>query len=124
VLQLAYLNSHYQTGLKNLLDHAVLARVELQAELALDQAFQQDRRDPLRLPAPPHVGGGVAARRAHLLICKGAVEEVLAICTRVRGEAAGGPRAAGRCRHQARAGARVQCDAAGNDQACAWWRWR
>jgi P-type Mg2+ transporter len=89
VLQLAYLNSHYQTGLKNLLDHAVLARVELQAELALDQAFR--KIDEIPFDFQRRRMSVVVSRRdeQHLLICKGAVEEVLAICTRVRGEAAG-----------------------------------
>lgn len=37
VLNFAFLSSHYQTGLKNLLDRAVLARVELAAELKLKE---------------------------------------------------------------------------------------
>src|SRR6478752_8210425 len=39
VLALAYLNSFYQTGLKNLLDVAVLEHAELQRELAIDKAY-------------------------------------------------------------------------------------
>ena len=34
VLTFAYLNSHYQSGLKNLLDHAVLEHVELAGRVA------------------------------------------------------------------------------------------
>ena len=33
VLQYAYLNSYYQTGLKNLLDRAILQHVEVEAQL-------------------------------------------------------------------------------------------
>jgi Mg2+-importing ATPase len=89
VLHAAYLNSHYQTGLKNLLDHAVLARVELKAELALDQAFR--KIDEVPFDFQRRRMSVVVSRRdeQHLLICKGAVEEVLAACTRLRGEGAG-----------------------------------
>ena len=48
VLNFAFLNSHYQTGLKNLLDHAVLEHVELKTaaksdcmELSLRVALHQ-----------------------------------------------------------------------------------
>ncbi len=62
VLKLAYLNSYYQTGLKNLLDvrgaraRRGAARAERRRELS------QGRRDAVRLPAPPHVGRRVRAR--------------------------------------------------------------
>ncbi len=41
VLNFAYLNSHYQTGLKNLLDHAVLEHVDVAAELKLTDAYRK-----------------------------------------------------------------------------------
>jgi Mg2+-importing ATPase len=88
VLTLAYLNSHYQTGLKNLLDHAVLAHVELADELKLARdwrkideiPFDFERRRMSVVVAA--MQGDVEAH--HDLICKGALEEVLAICTQVR----------------------------------------
>jgi len=88
VLQAAYLNSHYQTGLKNLLDHAVLARLELPAELQLDQAFR--KVDEIPFDFLRRRMSVVVSRRdeQHLLICKGAVEEVLAVCTQVRSSGA------------------------------------
>ena len=39
VLEMAYLNSYYQTGLKNLLDVAVLEHVEVHRELNVGTAF-------------------------------------------------------------------------------------
>ena len=39
VLQYAYLNSHFQSGLKNLLDVAVLQHVEMHKVLGIDQGF-------------------------------------------------------------------------------------
>ncbi|MFP8779853.1 magnesium-translocating P-type ATPase [Hydrogenophaga sp. RWCD_12] len=88
VLNFAYLNSHYQTGLKNLLDHAVLDHVELAAELKLKDAYRKvdeipfdfERRRMSVVVAVLENGQD----RHHELICKGAVEEVLAACTAVR----------------------------------------
>lgn len=88
VLNFAYLNSHYQTGLKNLLDHAVLDHVELAAELKLKDAYRKVDEVPfdferrrMSVVVATLVGG---QERHHELICKGAVEEVLAVCTEVR----------------------------------------
>jgi P-type Mg2+ transporter len=88
VLNFAFLNSHYQTGLKNLLDHAVLARVELAAELKLNEAYRKVDEIPFdfqRRRMSVVVAVLVAGQdHHHELICKGAVEEVLAACTHVR----------------------------------------
>jgi Mg2+-importing ATPase len=84
VLTYAYLNSHYQTGLKNLLDRAVLDHVELPAELKLEQDYR--KIDEIPFDFQRRRMSVVVSRRGdeHLLICKGALEEVLAVCTRVR----------------------------------------
>ena len=60
VLQYAYLNSHFQSGLKNLLDVAVLEHVELHKILGIDAGFSEDRRNSLRFLAPAPVGRGRA----------------------------------------------------------------
>ena len=81
VLELAYLNSYYQTGLKNLLDRAVLEHVEVQHELDLLQHYTKIDEVPFdfqRRRMSVIVQGGPSK---HLLICKGAVEEVFAVCT-------------------------------------------
>ena len=83
VLEYAYLNSYYQTGLKNLLDRAVLEHAELRHELDVLQhaekvdeiPFDFERRRMSVVVAHP--------TRERILICKGAVEEVLGICTQV-----------------------------------------
>ena len=82
VLEYAYLNSHFQTGLKNLLDRAVLDRVD-EAE---DGGRPTHVRRSTRSRSTSAAGGcrwssQTAGERPHLLICKGAVEEVLAVCT-------------------------------------------
>ncbi len=88
VLNFAYLNSHYQTGLKNLLDRAVLDHVELAAELQLKDAYRKVDEIPFdfeRRRMSVVVAALVAGQdHHHELICKGAVEEVLAACTQVR----------------------------------------
>ncbi len=83
VLNFAYLNSHYQTGLKNLLDRAVLEHVELGAELKLKQDYRKIDEVPFDFERR-RMSVVVSQRdEHHELICKGAVEEVLAVCTRV-----------------------------------------
>nr|WP_180203660.1 magnesium-translocating P-type ATPase [Pseudomonas sp. SbOxS1]NYU03400.1 magnesium-translocating P-type ATPase [Pseudomonas sp. SbOxS1] len=84
VLEMAYLNSYYQTGLKNLLDVAVLEHVEIHRQLKVGTAYRKVDEIPFdftRRRMSVVVGAG---DQPHLLICKGAVEEVLAVCTRVR----------------------------------------
>ncbi len=84
VLEFAYLNSFYQTGLKNLLDHAVLEHVEMQEELKLAQHYQKIDEVPFDFQRR-RMSVVVSERdHHHELICKGAVEEVMATCTQVR----------------------------------------
>lgn len=88
VLRYAWLNSHYQTGLKNLLDVAVQESVAEQGlHFTLPGLHKVDeipfdfvrRRMSVVLATTPHT---------HLLICKGALEEMLTLCryARVEGE--------------------------------------
>ena len=86
VLEFAYLNSHYQTGLKNLLDRAVLEHVELATELKLAQDYRKIDEIPFdferrRMSVVVGVSG---ADGHHELVCKGALEEVLAVCSHAR----------------------------------------
>jgi Mg2+-importing ATPase len=84
VLEYAYLNSHYQTGLKNLLDVAVLEHAELQRELRIATQFRKIDEIPFDF-LRRRMSVVVAEQNGlHRLICKGAVEEVLAVCTQVR----------------------------------------
>ena len=88
VLELAYLNSYYQTGLKNLLDVAVLEHAEVSRELEPAKNFRKVDEIPFDFTRR-RMSVVVAEHDAHhLLITKGAVEEILAVCTQVRhGEA-------------------------------------
>jgi len=89
VLEYAYYNSYYQTGLKNLLDKAVLNRstdlphLELTKNLwqKIDELpFDFERRRMSVIISKASGNPCVCETREHILICKGAVEEILAIC--------------------------------------------
>lgn len=84
VLEMAYLNSYYQTGLKNLLDVAVLEHVEIHRELEVGTAFSKVDEVPFDFNRRRMSVVVQQQREPHLLICKGALEEVLSVCKRVR----------------------------------------
>ncbi|HVX40075.1 MAG TPA: magnesium-translocating P-type ATPase [Gemmatimonadaceae bacterium] len=86
VLSLAYLNSFYQTGLKNLLDVAVLEHAELTRELAIDRAYGKVDEIPFDFNRRRMSVVVDHEHRDHQLICKGAAEEILAVCKFVRDE--------------------------------------
>ncbi|HUW70403.1 MAG TPA: magnesium-translocating P-type ATPase [bacterium] len=75
VLNYAYLNSYFQTGLKNLLDRAVIEHVDLNVDecrLVDELPFDFQRR---RMSVVVEYEGD------NVLICKGAVEEIYSCCT-------------------------------------------
>jgi Mg2+-importing ATPase len=84
VLEMAYLNSYYQTGLKNLLDVAVLEHVEIHRELRVGTHFSKVDEVPFDFTRRRMSVVVQEQGQAHLLICKGALEEVLGVCKRVR----------------------------------------
>ncbi len=79
VLEFAYINSYYQSGLKNLLDAAVLQHAELGRNLHLEHRYEKVDELPFdfvrrRLSIVLKIEDG-----SHLLICKGAVEEIFSV---------------------------------------------
>ncbi len=84
VLELAYLNSYYQTGLKNLLDVAVLAHAEVHRDLEVASVFRKVDEIPFDFNRRRMSVVVAEHNEHHLLICKGAAEEMLGICTHVR----------------------------------------
>ncbi|MEJ7137106.1 magnesium-translocating P-type ATPase [Amphibiibacter pelophylacis] len=84
VLDMAYLNSYYQTGLKNLLDVAVLEHAEVHRELQPARNYR--KVDEIPFDFNRRRMSVVVSERDdhHELICKGAVDEILAVCTQVR----------------------------------------
>jgi len=76
VLRYAYMNSYYQTGLRNLLDRSVLSHTDLDVEHGCRKVdeipfdFQRKRMSVV-----------VDYQGDHVLICKGAVEDIYKACT-------------------------------------------
>ena len=83
VLHFGYLNSFHHTGLKNLLDEAILKHEELKQHLQVQEKYRKIDEIPFdfvrrRMSVVVEDESGL-----NTLICKGAVEEVLSLCTRV-----------------------------------------
>jgi len=76
VLRYAYMNSYYQTGLRNVLDRSVLSHTDLDVERGCGKVdeipfdFQRKRMSVV-----------VDYEGDHVLICKGAVEDIYKACT-------------------------------------------
>ncbi|MCE1254262.1 MAG: magnesium-translocating P-type ATPase [Anaerolineae bacterium] len=83
VLHYGYLNSYYQTGLKNLLDVAVLDHVDLEEQIVIRGDYQKLDEIPFDFARRRMSVVVEDAEDNHILICKGAVEEVMDRCTRV-----------------------------------------
>src|ERR1700687_1662350 len=83
VLLYGYLNSYFHTGLKNLLDDAVLKHGDLEAHLKAKEKYKKIDEVPFdfvrrRMSVVVEDDTGL-----NTLICKGAVDEVLKVCTRL-----------------------------------------
>ena len=80
VLRYAYMNSYYQTGLRNLLDRSVLSHSEFDVERGCRKVdeipfdFQRKRMSVV-----------VDYEGDHVLICKGAVEDIYKVCAPLPG---------------------------------------
>ena len=85
VLEYAYLNSYHQSGLKNLLDVAVLEHNDLATRNSLSKRFFKTDEIPFdfvrrRMSVAVHE----AFTGKDLLITKGAAEEIANVCTKAR----------------------------------------
>ena len=83
VLTFAFLNSFYQTGLKNLLDVAVLKHVEVQKALQIETDYSKIDEVPFDFSRRRMSVIVAEKSHKHILICKGAIEEMYSHCTRV-----------------------------------------
>ncbi|OOH91529.1 magnesium-translocating P-type ATPase [Comamonas kerstersii] len=83
-LRLAWLNSYYQTGLKNLLDRAVIEHMEATPQDNWQEQWQKVDEIPFDFVRRRM---SVIVRPVdsdeHVLVCKGAVEEILSACSHV-----------------------------------------
>ncbi len=83
VLNYGYLNSYHHTGLKNLLDEAILDHEELQERLKAKEKYHKVDEIPFdfvrrRMSVVVEDESGL-----NTLICKGATSEVMSLCNRV-----------------------------------------
>ncbi len=81
VMRWAFLNSYYQTGLKNLLDMAVLEHHEEHHNNQMEEGFKKIDEIPFDFQRRRMSVILEEKNGKHLLICKGAVEEMLEVCS-------------------------------------------
>ena len=81
ILRYAWMNSHFQSGLKNLLDVAVLKHVELHGLLGVDAGYAKVDEIPFDFSRRRLSVVVATPEGRHLLVCKGAVEEIMAVCS-------------------------------------------
>ncbi len=87
VLRYAYLNSYYQTGLKNLLDIAILKHQEVHGELGIYSNYKKIDEIPFDFSRKRMSVIVERKNTSHVLIAKGALEEIFSLC--VNAEIAG-----------------------------------
>jgi len=78
VLLYAYLNSHYQSGLKNLLDVAILQHADAERLHMLAEAYRKIDEVPFDF-SRRRMSVAVDGNARRILLCKGAVEEIFAV---------------------------------------------
>ncbi len=83
VLQYAYLNSYFQTGLNNLMDEAVLKHSEVKKEIKIDKNYKKIDEIPFDFARRRMSVVVENDKQEHILICKGAIEEITAHCTHI-----------------------------------------
>lgn len=83
VLELAYLNSHFQSGLKNLLDVAILEHAEMREHVHVPRSYQKIDEVPFDFRRRRMSVMVARDPTHHVLICKGAPEEIITVCTHV-----------------------------------------
>ena len=83
VLDYGYMNSYYQTGLKNLMDDAILKHVNLNADLKVDETYHKIDELPFDFQRRRMSVIVENTENQQILICKGAVEEIMHLSTHV-----------------------------------------
>lgn len=83
ILNFAYLNSFYQTGLKNVMDIAVLDHKHLEKQLIGEQNYRKIDEIPFDFVRRRMSVVVEDNQKRHILICKGAVEEIITLSTQI-----------------------------------------
>jgi len=83
VLQYGYMNSYFQTGLKNLMDEAILDHGHLEEDLKVKTDYRKIDEIPFDFQRRRMSVIVEDKQNQHILICKGAVEEIMRLSPRV-----------------------------------------
>lgn len=82
VLHYAYLNSYFQTGLRNLLDEAIFEHINIETSEKVKENFKKIEEIPFDFERRKLSVILERQDEKHFLFCKGAVEEVLDVCSK------------------------------------------
>jgi P-type Mg2+ transporter len=88
VLNYGYMNSYFQTGLKNLMDKAILDHGQLEEDLKVKTDYRKIDEIPFDFQRRRMSVIVEDKQNQHILICKGAVEEIMRLSPRVEVEGA------------------------------------
>ena len=83
VLNYGYMNSYYQTGMKNLMDEAILDHGQLEEDLKVKTDYRKIDELPFDFQRRRMSVIVEDKQNQHILICKGAVEEIMRLSPRV-----------------------------------------
>jgi P-type Mg2+ transporter len=83
VLDYGFLNSYYQTGLKNLMDKAILEHADIEGELKVKEEYRKIDEIPFDFVRRRMSVILEDSQNQHILICKGAVEEIMRLSSRI-----------------------------------------
>jgi len=83
IMDFAYLNSAYQTGMKNVIDAAVLDKSTVLGK-HIPRRYRKIGEIPFDFKRRRMSVAIASGRESGLLICKGSVTETLAICTKIK----------------------------------------
>jgi Mg2+-importing ATPase len=86
VLNYGFLNSYYQTGLKSMMDMAILEHREVMSDLRVKEHFKKVDEIPFDFVRRKMSVVVEDNKQRHILICKGAVEEIMASCSSISEE--------------------------------------
>ncbi|EKD43956.1 MAG: hypothetical protein ACD_72C00058G0001, partial [uncultured bacterium] len=84
ILNYAYLNSYFQTGLNNLMDTAILKHKEVEKQINIKKNYKKIDEIPFDFSRRKMSVVIENEKHEHMLICKGAIEEVVASCTHIQ----------------------------------------
>jgi Mg2+-importing ATPase len=84
VLNYAFLNSYFQTGLTNLMDASILEHKDIKRKIKIEKNYKKIDEIPFDFSRRRMSVVIENEKKEHLLICKGAIEEIMALSTHIQ----------------------------------------